>query len=103
MFGRDQQVGVVGHEYVGMQGASLLVQCFSQPVEIGMVVFFAKETGFPVMSALHDVQGYAIKVNPRTAGHMHNYSRKIEPGPFCDVITTITFVPITLTARSDIY
>ena len=60
---------MVGHEYIGMKSASLLVQRFVQPVQVSVIVFFAKEAGFAVVSALDDVQGYAIKVNTGTTGH----------------------------------
>ena len=42
----------------------------AQPVEIGVIVFFAKEARFTVMASLCDVQGYFINVYAgATAGH----------------------------------
>jgi hypothetical protein len=65
----DQQVDVVGHEGVSVQRAVFFLEGFSQPVKIGLVVFFTEEAGFAVMSTLHDVQGDAIKMDARAAGH----------------------------------
>jgi len=36
-----------------------------QPVKIGVVVCFAEEAAFAVVSTLHKVQRYAIKMYPR--------------------------------------
>ena len=51
-------------------------------MQIGVLVLFAKEAGFAVVSPLHDVQRYAIEVNPGTTGHEPTTGEKIEPGPF---------------------
>jgi hypothetical protein len=48
---------------------SLLLQGFAQPVEVSLVVFLAKKAGFAVVSALNDLQGYAMKVNSGEAVH----------------------------------
>ena len=60
---------MVGHEHIGVMGTSHLVQRFVQPVQVSVIVFFAKEAGFAVVSALDGVQGYAIEVNTGTTGH----------------------------------
>lgn len=59
--GRKQQVNMVGHERVGMQRTVFLLKRLAQPVQIGLIIFFVKKTGFAIVSALHDVQRYAIK------------------------------------------
>ncbi|MGH8491444.1 MAG: hypothetical protein ACREXS_21940 [Gammaproteobacteria bacterium] len=38
-------------------------------MQVGTVVLYAKEAGLAVVAALHDVQGYSIEANTRTAGH----------------------------------
>ena len=68
-FERDQPVYMVGHEGIDVERAALLFQRFAQPVQVGLVVFLAKEAGFAVVSTLNDVQGYVIKVNVGAAWH----------------------------------
>lgn len=60
---------MVSHEHIGMKSALLLIQRFVQPVQVSVIVFIAKETRFAIVSPLHDVQGYAIKMNTGTTGH----------------------------------
>lgn len=67
---RDQQVDMVSHERVGMQRAAFLFKRLAQPVKVGPVIFFGEEAGLTVVSALHDVQRYAIKVDARATGHV---------------------------------
>lgn len=43
--GGQQKVNVVGHEGVGVKGAPFFLERLAQPVEIGLVVFFAEEAG----------------------------------------------------------
>ena len=69
-----------------MKFASLLLQGFAQPVEVSLVVFLAKKAGFAVVSALNDVQGYAMKVNSGAAGHKRTLAEIFEPGPFDPLI-----------------
>ena len=72
---------LVGHEHVGMQGTSLLVQGFAQPVKIGVVVFFRKEAWLAVVSALHNVQRHAIEVNPGASSHDPTIAEKPNLAP----------------------
>lgn len=67
--GRDQQMDMVGHQCLSMERAGILLQRFTQPVEIGLVVFFGKETGLAVVAALDDVKRNAIKMDAGAAGH----------------------------------
>ncbi len=60
---------MVGHQRVGVKRALLFLQGFPQPVEVGLIIFFAKEARFAVVPALHDVQRYAIKMDAGAAGH----------------------------------
>ena len=52
-----------------MQRAVFFHKRLAQPVKIGLVVFFVKETRFAVMPALHDVQRNIIKMDAWAAGH----------------------------------
>ena len=49
------------------QGASLLPQSFAQPVQTGVVVFFRKEAGFPVVPPLHCVPRFTLCTRGTTA------------------------------------
>ena len=73
---------MVGHKRVGVQRAVLLAQRFTQPVKIGVIVLFAEKARFAVVSTLHDVQRYAIKVYAGTSQHKPTVAEIIEPGPF---------------------
>jgi hypothetical protein len=42
---------------------------FTQPVQVTLVVFFREETGFAIVSALHDVQWDVIELDAWAAGH----------------------------------
>ena len=55
---------------------------FAQPVKIGLLICFAKEAGFTVMSALHDMQWDAIKMSAGATRHVAILATLIEPGPF---------------------
>ena len=60
---------MIGHEHVGVQFASCLGERFLQPMQIALVIRLAKEARLAIVAALHDMQGQAIKVNSRAAGH----------------------------------
>lgn len=52
-----------------MRGTARAACRINQPLQIGLVVRFGEETRLPVVPTLHDVQGYAVKVNAGAAGH----------------------------------
>lgn len=82
---REQQVYVVGHEGVGMQGEVFFAQGFAQPVQVSVVVFFCEEAGLAIVSSLHDVQRNGIEMDALAAGHvgtLPQVKKKFEPGPF---------------------
>ena len=79
---RNQQVYVVGHQGVGVKSAMFFFKCFAQPVKIGLIICFAKEAGFTVMSALHDMQWDAIKMSAGATGNVATLAKLIEPGLF---------------------
>lgn len=60
---------MVGHEYVGVQAALRLGQCFAQPVQITAVVVLTKEARLAIVSALHGVQRLVVQVNTRPPWH----------------------------------
>ena len=80
---RNQQVYVVvGHQGVGVKRAMFFFKGFAQPGKIGLIICFAKEAGFTVMSPLHHMQWHAIKMSAGATGHAAILARLIEPGPF---------------------
>jgi hypothetical protein len=48
-------VNVVGHEYIGVDGAFMLSSIFFQPMEIGVVVFVSEETRLAIVTSLYEV------------------------------------------------
>ena len=54
-FGADQQVDVVGHEDVGVEGAMPIGSRFLKPVEVAVVVLLGKEAGLSVDATLDDM------------------------------------------------
>jgi hypothetical protein len=73
---------MVGHEHIGVKRASFLVQCLGQPVQISVIVFFAKEAGFSVMTSQYDMQGNSIKVNAGTSWHEQTIAEYLSLAPF---------------------
>ena len=51
----QQQMHRVGHEHVGVQGATAFFEGFAQPVTVGQVVIFTEETGIAVVTTLDHV------------------------------------------------
>jgi hypothetical protein len=45
----------VGHEHVGLQGATAFFEGFAQPVRVGQGVIFTEETGIAVVATLDTV------------------------------------------------
>lgn len=69
---------MVGHEGVGVERAAFLLQGLAQPVEVDLVILFAKEARLAIMPALHDVQGNAIEMDAGAAGHERNLQRAMK-------------------------
>lgn len=66
----EQQVDVVGHQYIGMQGAAVLVRGFAQFLPVAQVVGGIGEAGLPVVAPLHDVLWNAGEVESGQACHV---------------------------------
>jgi hypothetical protein len=66
---RQEQMHVVGHEYVGMQAALRLGQCLAQPMQVAAIVILMEEARLAIMSPLHDVQWLVVQVNTRPPWH----------------------------------
>jgi hypothetical protein len=57
--GVNSKWDMMGHEGVGMSRACLLRQRLAQPVQIGVVVLFAEQAEFAMMSTLLLAYGFA--------------------------------------------
>lgn len=51
--GRDHEVGMIRYEYVGMKGAFLGSQYFTQPSQENLPVVVAEKHRLPVVAPLH--------------------------------------------------
>jgi hypothetical protein len=55
----DQQVNMVRHQRVGMDGATIALRAFLQAMPIRKIVFVGEEGGLAVVAALHHVVRHA--------------------------------------------
>ena len=60
---------VVGYERVGMNGAAVFVRALFEPVQVALVIVFAKEARRTVVPALYDVLRVSHQVYARAARH----------------------------------
>jgi hypothetical protein len=68
-WGRRQQVHMVGHQRVGVDGATPALRSLRQPAKIGPVVALGEKDGLAVMAALDDVRRDACVKEAGLAGH----------------------------------
>ena len=66
---RQQQMHVIRHQHIGMDGATGALRAQSQLVEIEKIVVIREETGLAVVAALDDVKRNIGKRNARTTWH----------------------------------
>jgi hypothetical protein len=76
--GRDEQVDVVGHQHVGVNGATVLQRRLAQIDPVVTVVHLGKEAGKPVVAALHGVLG-DTRVSGVVGGAWHDESGYFHP------------------------
>ena len=50
-----EQVHVIGHQYVSVQGTTLGLQGLAENVQVDVGIFGGEEAGLPVVAALNDV------------------------------------------------
>ena len=65
----EQQMYVVGHQHVGMDGATELVGELFDVLQVELVVLFAVETDRAVIATLDDVPGNAGEGEAGATGH----------------------------------
>jgi hypothetical protein len=65
-----QQVHVVGHQHVGVQGAPVLERGFAQFLPVVQVVRGVSEAGLAVDAALDDVLRHAGEIDAWLSGHV---------------------------------
>ena len=65
----DEQMDMVGHEGVGVDGAAPVGSRFLQPAEVAVAVLLGKEAGLAIDASLHEVLRNIGKLDARAAGH----------------------------------
>ncbi len=66
---------MVGHQYIGMQCAPSIFQCFPQPVLLGEKVIVCEEASVAVMAALNEVNGKAGQMDAWAARHGEYFNK----------------------------
>ena len=66
----DQQVDMIGHQNIGMNGAIMLLDAFVKPVQVGGIILVAKERGLTTIATLDDVSGDARQIEARLSWHV---------------------------------
>ena len=56
-FQRDQEMYVVGHEDIGVNGTAVIGSRLLQPMAVAVVILLGKEARLPIDAALHKVLG----------------------------------------------
>jgi hypothetical protein len=65
---RNQQMDVVGHQYLGMQRALFALWRLPPPAKIGVIILLVEETGPAIVAALHEMQRHTIKMDSGRLG-----------------------------------
>jgi hypothetical protein len=65
-----QQVNMIGHQHVGMDGAAMLLGTFVEPVQVDGIIFVAEERRLTTIAALDDVSGDARQIEARLSWHV---------------------------------
>ncbi len=66
---RGQQMKVVAHQDIGVQGDTKLRRAFMQQIQQHLIIRCAGENGLPVVAALDNVMGVTGQREPRKTGH----------------------------------
>ena len=69
LFGRNQQMHVIGHEYAGMHQALITERRLLQCVYIKRLILLLKERGLPINTPRYDMLRDAGDEVARLAGH----------------------------------
>jgi len=72
----DEQMHVVGHECVGMNSAAVFVGTLFEPMQVAVVIVFAKEGCRTVVPTLHDVLRVPNQIHADPWGSPH----RLRPG-----------------------
>ncbi len=70
----QQQMDVIGHQGVGVDGAATSASRLFQPMEIAVVIFIGKKARLAVDAALNDVQRVVGEKDAGAAGHGYGLS-----------------------------
>lgn len=74
-FRRYQQMNVVGHEHVGMNGAVPIGSRFLEPMEVAVIILLGEETGLSINAALDDMLGQSGQFDAGATGHVCRLSK----------------------------
>ena len=83
---RQQQVDVIGHQYVSVHHATELRRQLRQVAQVERVVVLGEEAGTAIVPALDDMQCYTSECEARSAGHDERASDRDEK-PKCHPIS----------------
>ena len=73
---------MVGHQYVGVNGATVIASRFFQPMEVAVVVLFGEKAGLAVDAALDDVQRGFGELDAGATGHVSGLESQLMLTPF---------------------
>jgi hypothetical protein len=67
---REQQVYMIGHQHIGVDGAAAIASRLFEPMEVALIVLLGKEAWLAVDAALNDVQRVVGKQNAGATWHV---------------------------------
>jgi hypothetical protein len=70
VLGGDQQMDMIGHQHIGMDGAAMLLGTFVEPVQVDGIIFVVEERRLTTIAALDDVSGDARQIEARLSWHV---------------------------------
>jgi hypothetical protein len=68
--GRQQKVGMVGHQYIGMKINPLFLVSLAEMVKIELVIIFRKEAGASIVASLDDMDRNCGKLESWPSRHV---------------------------------
>ena len=80
--GGHQEVHVVGHEDVGVDGTAPIASRLFEPVEVAVVVLFSEKAGLAIDAALDDVQRGFGELDAGATGHVSGLENQLMLTPF---------------------
>ena len=69
-FSAQQQVHMVGHQCIGVDGAAAIASRFFKPMEVALIILLGKEARLAIDSALNNVERVIGKKNTWAMWHV---------------------------------